>query len=458
MRATTRALSDFANDRSGNFTLMAAVSMSVLLLAMGFGINVAQSLNVKSSLQSALDAAVTSTARDLTTGTIEEKDARTTVEAFLKANSTSRFSTNDHFVLDNLVINKTARTITATAHANVVLAFPLFNIGAPRVGTESAAVYSDINVEVAMILDLTGSMAGQKIEDLKTAALSAVEIFLGNQNSSKPRKRVAMVPYANSVDVGSLAATSVFVESASTDRTKTGGNTDPKQVSGGSQRPDNCATERPGKYQYTDDGPEISMVHRDFYMDGYIKQNTSFWGPKPIACPKAPVIPLTADAAKLNASIAKFEANGGTAGHIGIQWGWYMLSEKWGSVMGEAARPAKLEKNKVAKYAILMTDGEFNLSYFDINKASDAYNGKGKKATRDAAVELCKAMRLSGIEIFSIGFGLGSAETNAKQTLRDCANPDTGAIKYYYETSTGAQLKSAFEEIAGNIEGLVLTK
>jgi len=449
-----RALSDFAKNRSGNFTLMAAVSMSVLLLTIGFGINVAQSLNVKSSLQSALDSAVTSTARDLTTGTIEEKDARRMVEAFLSANSTSRFSTKDRFVLDNLVIDKTARTLTATAHANVVLAFPMFNIGDPRVGGESAAIYSDVNVEVAMILDLTGSMAGQKIEDLKTAATSAVEIFLDNQNSNNPRKRVAMVPYANSVNVGTLAVKSVFVEGSPAGRAFKGGINDPMPVSGGGTRKDNCATERPGNEQYTDAPPKTSMVHRDFYMDGFLDGYT----PKPKACPIATLIPLTANAATLNANIAKFEANGGTAGHIGIQWAWYMLSEKWGDVVGEAARPAKLEKNKVAKYAILMTDGEFNLSYFDVNKASDAYNDKGKKETREAAVKLCKAMRESGIEIFSVGFGLQSNDANAKQTMKDCASPDNGGIKHYYETSTGAQLISAFKEIAGNIEGLVLTK
>ncbi len=447
------ALSDFANNRSGNFTLMAAVSMSVLLLAIGFGINVAQSLNVKSSLQSALDSAVTSTARDLTMGTIEEKDARTMVEAFLVANSTSRFSTKDRFVLDTLVVDQTARTITATAHANVVLAFPLFGIGDPRIGTESAAVYSDRKIEVAMMLDVTGSMEkdknGDKIGDLKTAAKNAVDTFLKGQDATKPRVRVAIVPYANSVNVGALAAKSVFVETNSTSRSFIGGTEDAKPVSGGGSK-DSCATERPGSHQYTDAGPGTSMVHRDYLLNDYADYY------KTNKCPDAEVMPLTADAAALKKRIDEFKALGGTAGHIGVQWTWYMLSEKWGDVVGEAARPAKLEPKKVAKYAILMTDGEFNLSYFDVTDYKAAYNAAGKQATRDAAKKLCKAMRDGGIEIFSIGFQL--TETNAKATMKDCASPDSGSVKHYYETSTGAQLNSAFQEIAGNIEALALTK
>ncbi|SFT40911.1 TadE/TadG family type IV pilus assembly protein [Mesorhizobium sp. YR577] len=459
-----RALSDFAKNRSGNFTLMAAVSMSVLLLTIGFGINVAQSLNVKSSLQSALDSAVTSTARDLTTGAIKEKDARATVEAFLVANSTSRFSTKDRFVLDNLVVDQTARTITATAHANVVLAFPLFGMGDPRVGSESAAVYSDRKIEVAMMLDVTGSMEkdknGDKIGDLKTAAKNAVDAFLKGQDATKPRVRVAIVPYANSVNAGALAAKSVFVETNSTSRSFVGGTADAKPVSGsggnssspsgGGGSKDNCATERPGPYQYTDAGPGTSMVHRDYLLNDYAEYyNTN-------KCPDAEIMPLTADATALKKRIDEFKALGGTGGHIGVQWTWYMLSEKWGDVVGEAARPAKLEPKKVAKYAILMTDGEFNLSYFDVTDYKAAYAAAGKQATRDAAKKLCKAMRDGGIEVFSIGFQL--VETNAKATMKDCASPDTNSVKHYYETSTGAQLNSAFQEIAGNIEALALTK
>jgi len=456
MRATTRALSDFANDRSGNFTLMAAVSMSVLLLAMGFGINVAQSLNVKSSLQSALDAAVTSTARDLTTGTIEEKDARTTVEAFLKANSTSRFSTNDHFVLDNLVIDKTARTITATAHANVVLAFPLFNIDDPRVGSESAAVYSDRKIEVAMMLDLTGSMKkdkdGDKLGDLQTAAKRAVKALL--DKNVNDRVRVALVPYANSVNVGAaIAEKAVYIEKNKEDRGRVVSNVDPKNVTS-RNRVDSCATERKGTtYDYTDHGPDVAMVNRDFFLTEFAGGYNTYSPSR--TCPAAVMVPLTADLKTLTDTIEKFVADGGTGGHIGVQWAWYMLSDKWKNVLPASAAPGPYRSNGVAKYAILMTDGEFNLNFSGAATVQEVYGTGAAERSIPHATRLCAEMRKAGIEVFTIGFKLPDS---ARKLMRDCATPDSGGIKHFYDTSSGPELDQAFQQIVNNIEALALTK
>jgi Flp pilus assembly protein TadG len=446
---TKQLAGDLASDRSGNFAVLTGVVASMLMLSVGYGVNVAQSYQLKSSLRNALDSAVTSTARDLTTGAIEEEDARKMVEAFLHANSDPKFATTDRFVLDSLVIDRTAKTIEATAYANVNLAFPIFSTNDPRVSINSAAVYSDKTIEVAMMLDVTGSMAGQKIKDLKTAAKNAVDAFLAGQDPKKPRVRVAIVPYANSVNAGNLASTSVFVERNASDRKQAPGSEAPIAVSGG-PRPDNCATERKGNEQYTDAGPDVAMVSRDLLLTDFSEDG------KTRACPIAALAPLTANADALKTTIDSFVAEGGTAGHIGIQWAWYMLSERWSGVFEESARPAKFDPKKVAKYAILMTDGEFNLSYFDANESSEVYNDAGKEPTRTAAKKLCAAMRAQNIEIFSVGFKLENSY--AKDVMKDCATPDTGSVKHYYQTSTGAELDKAFQEIARNIERLALTK
>jgi Flp pilus assembly protein TadG len=446
---TRQLAGNLASDRSGNFAVLTGVVASMLMLSVGYGVNVAQSYQLKASLRNALDSAVTSTARDLTTGAIEEEEARKMVEAFLHANSDPKFATTDRFVLDRLVIDRTAKTIEATAYANVNLAFPIFSTNDPVVSMTSAAVYSDKTIEVAMMLDVTGSMKDQKIKDLKTAAKNAVDAFLAGQKPENPRVRVSIVPYANSVNAGSLASTSVFVERNASDRKQAPGSEAPIAASGG-PRPDNCTTERKGNEQYTDAGPDVAMVNRDLLLTKF-SENT---GTR--ACPVAALAPLTANADALKTTIDSFVAEGGTAGHIGIQWAWYMLSERWSGVLGESARPAKFDPKKVAKYAILMTDGEFNLSYFDAKESSEVYNGAGKEPTRTAAKKLCSAMRAQKIEIFTVGFKLENSY--AKDVMKDCATPDTGSVKHYYQTSTGAELDKAFQEIARNIERLALTK
>jgi len=444
-----KAAARFCGDRRGNFAVMMGAVCSVLALSVGFGINIAQLSHARSNLLNALDAAVTSTARDITTGTIAEKDARASVETFLLANGGTGFAAAKPITLDSLVVDRAASTVRASASVDVDLAFPLFGMeDTRRVSAESAAVYSDRKIEIAMMLDVTGSMAGQKLRDLKTAATNAVETLLAGQDASDPRVRIALVPYANAVNAGLLAEATVFVERSAADRREAPGMYDPRTVSAG--RPDNCATERKGRYQYSDAGPDMAMVNRDLLLSAFATNSRSR------ACPSTAVIPLSADARKLTSAIGSFVAEGGTGGHMGIQWAWYMLSENWGPVLHRSGRPMRADPKEVAKYAVLMTDGEFNLSFFDADSVNEVYDARGKGATRDAARRLCQEMRDTGIEIFTIGFKLENRA--AKETMADCASPDRGNVRHYFETSSGDELNAAFMEIARNIEQLALTR
>jgi hypothetical protein len=214
---------------------------------------------------------------------------------------------------------------------------------------------------------------------------------------------------------------------------------DPRTVSG-SPAPDDCATERKGSQQFTDAGPYTAMVNRDYRL---------------AFCPSAPLSPLSADAAALKKAVGKFSADGSTAGHIGIQWSWYMLSPKWAGVLPAASKPAAYNSKKSAKYAILMTDGEFNTAFAGVPK-SDATRNAQASRSRNYAEQLCEAMKEDGIEIFTVGFML--KEAGARQVLGDCASPDHGSFKHYFETSSGVELDQAFQTIAGNIERLTITE
>ncbi|WP_366140276.1 pilus assembly protein TadG-related protein [uncultured Mesorhizobium sp.] len=444
-----RTAGEFVGHRGGNFAILLGAVASVLALGVGFAVNISQIYNAKSSLQGVVDAAVTSTARDLTLGVIKEADANTSVQAFLDANSGAGILQANQIVLDKLTVDRTAKTVQADVHVDVAFYFPLFSMGATqRVPATTSALYSNKTVEVAMMLDVTGSMAGQKIKDLKTAASNAVTSLLTGQDASNPRVRVAIVPYANSVNVGSLSTSSVYAEATVSDRKQAPGNTAARSAS--ATPSDTCATERKGTYQYSDAGPDVSMVNRDFYLSDFARQTST------AACPAATLQPLTANATSLNNVIKDLVASGGTAGHIGVQWAWYMLSENWGSVLKTSERPAKLDPKKVSKYVILMTDGEFNLSYFDANSVGQVYNSAGKVQTRTAATTLCSAMRDQGIEIFTIGFAL--TEANAKSTLQACASPDTASTKHFYQAASGAELDAAFQTIVRNIDNLALTR
>lgn len=471
-----RAAIRFAEDRSGNFAVLFCMAMTAVMMAVGFGVNLTQAYHVKSSLHAALDAAVTSTARDITTGVIKKEDSRSAVEKLLSANSNGTFADKGVFVLDTLTMDETTKTLEATAHAYVDSAFPLFGYD-PKVEITSAALYSDKKVEIAMMLDVTGSMAENwwrktnKIKDLRDAASNAVGLVMKqNRDPDNPRVRVAIVPYADAVNIGELAEDVQFVE-------KEGGSDLPPPIgapvlASAGPRPDNCVTERKrrnGKPDFTDDGPFTERINNEgkrYYAkvnrDDRLKRedNVRF-------CPVAEMVPLTADSEKLLAAIGEFRADGVTAGAIGVQWAYYMLSPEWRPAIKDAglgAGPADYNKKKIAKVAILMTDGQFNTAFADVGK-HDAVRIKQGSKSRSYAESLCKNMKDDGIEIYTIGFDLNAPDMNAeerdqaKSVLKNCSSPDTdNKIKHYFEASTGAELDAAFSEIILNTENLALIK
>ncbi|GIK50092.1 MAG: hypothetical protein KJZ75_01365 [Hyphomonadaceae bacterium] len=213
-------------------------------------------------------------------------------------------------------------------------------------------------------------------------------------------------------------------------------------------RANNCVTERTGQYAYTDVSPMTAPV--GIHYPG---------GSDP--CDSVEVMPLTSDRTALNARIATLNADGYTAGQIGIGWGWYMLSPTFGQIFPVDNRPADYDPDKVLKVAVLMTDGEFNTEYCNGVVARDASsvssnnriscnasNGDGFTQAR----AMCDAMKAQGIVIYSVGFGL-SAGSEARSVMEYCAS---GASRFK-DASSGDELRQAFQQIARAIQELRLT-
>lgn len=446
----------FAGDRSGNFAILGGITIPMLAMAAGYGINVAQLHNVKSGLSQAVDAAVTSTARDLTTGKIKLEDADQMVTAFVEANAANLLAPGEKVVVGKTLVDRLAGTVQATAYIDVNVFFPLFgSANKQRISATTASLYSDKDIEVAMMLDVTGSMKGQKIKDLKLAAENAVEKLLEN-----PRTRVALVPYAESVNVGALAEKTVFFEKSGGRDLPPPDDATPKEISNNTgKKSDNCASERKTstpEADFTDDGPATKRVG----PDGRVYPAKVNRDDRVLSCPAASVVPLTADADKLNKAIGKFSANGVTAGAIGVQWAYYMLSDKWRAAIKDARMgdgPADMDPAKVTKVAILMTDGQFNKAFASVRNTSDG------AASRRYAEGLCTSMKENGIEIFTIGFDLNDPDMSkterdqAKAVLKNCSSPDRSSIKHYYEASTGPELDEAYRAIIDSTELLYLT-
>ncbi len=426
----------FARDKSGNLVIVFGFAVTVLMLGVGLSVNYIQLSTARANLKAAVDSAVSSTARDITTGVIKIKDAPAMIRAFVDANTDTAFLGNSKITINKINIDQKAKTVQVLASADVDMVIPVFGTtNAKIVSVGSKSKYSDKRVEIAMMLDVTGSMRGRKLKSLQTAAKAGISAFISDGSTNNGRVRISLVPYAGAVNAGALADKVVFVETQATSGPAPRIGTPTKVKT----RPDNCATERKGSLIFSDAGPDAGMINRDYRVG---------------SCPSAALMPLTGDAKALEARINSFQARGGTAGHIGIQWSWYMLSERWARFLPAASRPAKKNSKNIDKYAILMTDGIFNVNY--VNERGEKTTRGGGGTSSQLAERLCEKMKSDGIEIFTIGFGL--RQNGPKSMMRKCASPDKNSTKHYFEAADGTELKDAFLAIAANIERLTLVE
>jgi hypothetical protein len=132
-----------------------------------------------------------------------------------------------------------------------------------------------------------------------------------------------------------------------------------------------------------------------------------------------------------------------------------MLSPNWKNALPAGSAPENYNSKKVAKYAIVMTDGEFNTAYAGVPGTEKTEGAQAVRSNNNAEM-LCGEMKKDGIEIFTIGFMLDS--TSARDVLSKCASKDTGSVQHFYEAADGTALNQTFEKIAANIERLALTK
>lgn len=431
---STTCIRRFLGDRRGNFTLMFAGATVALLLAAGVAVDFSRAVSSHSAARNAVDAAILATARQLSLGNITTDEAYDFLKAFLEGTLDGEVGPDKEYQIVNFMVDPVTEKISADLKSELPLTFmTLAGLRSKTITSGSTAAYGIDETEVVMTFDVTGSMEGSKISDLRRAAENGIDELLGGAAENNGKLRIGIVPYAEGVNTGPLYET-VFAETKDTSGPPPK-DTDPVGVG---LAGDNCSTERKGPGQFTDDSPRVGKINRDFRL---------------ARCPAAPLMPLTTDKGALKTAVGNMTAGGGTGGHIGIQWAWYLMSPKWKSYMPAGSAPADYMKG-VRKFAIIMTDGEFNVAYEGVPKKDSQY-GQAKKSMAKAR-KLCTNMKKKGIKVFTIGFALN--QKNARDLMKDCASPDTPEMKYYYEAKGGNELKKVYSDIATSIKQLRLVR
>ena len=195
-------------------------------------------------------------------------------------------------------------------------------------------------LEIALVLDTSGSMGGSRISALRTAVNQMLDgLFAADDGAGKVR--VSLVPYASYVRIDGYSRFSAYSYSSLCPSPRTGGGRD---------------KDTPSRYE-------------------------KFYGSSSCGY-RYPIMPLSSDKTTLKRYVSTLNAGGGTNGSLGFEWGWYAVSGNWRDEWNGSAKPNAY--GDADKVVVMMTDGVFG----DLQRFQS----------------LCKNARNAGVKVYSIAF------------------------------------------------------
>ena len=340
----------------------------------------------------------------------------------------------------------------------------------------------DAPLEMVMVLDTTGSMAGAKLTTLKTAATSLVDKLTA---SGTANVKIGVVPFGQYVNVGVANRNASWI-SVPADYSTT---TTTKGVCTTVSTKTTCQTQTYACTKYTDGVPYSSTCSRSINCvtksitpvttctaDKVTTNTYKFSGcvgspayPKNVTdsdplrvypgfmnltCATT-LTPLTGTVSTVKAAITALTATGDTYIPSGLAWGFNMLSSAQPLTDAAAYDPSGLNR-KPRKALVLMTDGANSKLMNASNGRHDVSPSPKPDSPATGAntytAELCANIKAKNIEVFAVA--LNVTDTGIKSILKTCATDDS----HYFDATDTAKLLEAFQNIADALSNLYIAK
>ncbi|WP_298327264.1 TadE/TadG family type IV pilus assembly protein [Asticcacaulis sp.] len=479
-------LPDFFRDRRGNTAVMFGLFFFLLTAAMAGALDFSTVISRRAKAQDALDAATLAVAI-LRPSTVEQAKTAATLRLNKELGDNP-----DKVAIDQFQYDTATRTYYVTAKGS----YKTFLLGVVNIKEMPYQVLSKTiqaangTLELSLVLDNTDSMgelldgSKSRLDVLKTAATNLVNTIMTDAN--KDYVKVAIVPYANYVNVGVANRNQPWV-SVGGDYTvpaaaKTCTEIKTKRVCKGGYTT-TCSDLRDGvPYTYpckkgevcTDEPitPYISCTNPQptyYKWYGCVRHQvdsktkllvmpdplTAYTGVLETAqnCPM-PIQPLTNDKTVVTNSIKGLVNKIGnykpdTFIPGGLHWGVNTLSPPAPFKEGQAYDAKNKEPKKVI---VLMTDGANTLYTNSSGQTVSAKNGNPPTInttliapTYTAQDNVCKYAKGKNIEIFVIG--LGVTDPTALSALKSCATD----AQHYFDAQSANELIQAFNIIGGKL-------
>ena len=453
----------FLTNTSGNFAIIFALVSMPMIVAIGSSIDFLRISNSKAQLQSAVEASVLAAA-SLT----NDQPVNAIVQEYIDANLGSDTSLkNVTFNLDTNQIRLNNKVIKVTAEGDLELTFlQLFGSNTRKITATAEASEETQSIELVMALDISGSMEGDRITNLKSAASDFVDELLSDE-ISETETSISLVPFGGSVNIGNL------FDDYAVDLSSATINPSENQYSIGY----GITGEN---FRFTDGLNCIELTKEDFDLDLIPEQSRPqiphFWKWNDFRpwCPEAEsaVLMNTNNADTLKERIQGMTLSDGTGSDHGLLWAAKALSPSFRGRLGGdfPERPhdfSDLGPN-LQKVVVLMSDGAITFqsrpedySRFNThtiprdNENDQTLLERGEQsdtAANNTAIgnfkEICADLKAQGVTIFTIGFQI-RADSFPEELLKFCA---TNPANYFLVESL--DISKAFDAIAVSIKRL----
>ncbi|MCT4654599.1 MAG: pilus assembly protein TadG-related protein [Cohaesibacter sp.] len=479
----------FNRDESGSVALIFALSLLPLLMLAGAAVDYSRLSSDRAQVQDALDAAALAVVNKVPTMT--DGEIRSMVEAYVKANIPSAANARVRLVTVERNPSKVKIWAEGTTDMSVM---KMFNFDSFDYEAKSKAVSSDKAIEVAMVLDNSGSMGGSRLRGLKEAATGLVNVLEANQQSSEDL-RIALVPFNHLVRVDKGYKDATWLDQ----HAKSALHRNNQSPNGHRRLPKNsnrfelfetlkntewegCVEARKHPYD-VNDNPPVSKFKNSYYLpyffpddrDGrrysyisdtlsgsasynpnkdrygkYYQKTPSYYGPN-YGCYIQKITPLTKNMNTVRADINKMRAGGWTNIHMGTIWGLRALSPQAPLTEG-----APYSDKQTIKFLIVMSDGANTYSgygaygYTEDGRISGSGSTTGQMNSR--TLKACKAAKNAGVQVYTIAYGnLGSKTT---KMLRKCATFEENA----FTPKSTKDMIDVFKKIAAALNNVRLTE
>jgi Flp pilus assembly protein TadG len=460
-------IKSFLKSTRGNMAITTAIGMSTILIAIGAAYDLSATSNKQKSLQDMVDNATLAAAKSKKK---KKSELKVIVEKVLEYHNTDNWPLKTTISVKDDVLYVKA----ATSYDTLIMGM----VGKKKVAVAADAASPlavDVPINLALVLDTTGSMAGNNIKDLKKASASMLKELEVFDNKLK----IAVIPFGKYVNVGlkqkkanwlDISKDGTFTEQEHCydeqrtikERVCKGNGTFSSRdnyddgVYTGTSTWENKDCE-PGIYEPT--GKRICEMRKTEYTwYGCVGSRQSPYNEQaPYASRKIPgimnetcgseMIKLTSNIKNVEKTIDNLTTSGETYLPSGVMWGWRTLQKD--QPFTEIAKLGKRKQKYMTNAMVIMTDGENTLS----QGSDEHHNGSDTDAANKRTAALCELAKKDEIDVYTVGYRMGTGRGDMETLLRNCAsNP-----KNYFDAGNAAELEKAFKDIANSLDFTRLT-